>query len=104
MTADQSHELARACEQATGYHDPESVEPERPPTIESRYGFAVSVDGHPQYVQDFERFAERVVDLYATTERDIAVGIVTDDHGSIRDLAEPERLKLLGYSAHLVLS
>lgn len=103
-TAEHSHELAAACERRTGYHDPESIEPEAPATIESRYGFAVIVNGHPQHKTTFEQFAVGVVNAYATVDSDVAVGIVTDETGSIRELTEAERHQLLDFAVALVLA
>jgi hypothetical protein len=44
-TSDAAHAIAATRERLSGYYDPGSVEPEMPPTIESRYGFELVIDG-----------------------------------------------------------
>jgi hypothetical protein len=94
----------RAAERLSGYHDPESIEPEAPATIESRFGFALIVNGTVQRVDGYERFAVRVVNAFAVEENDVAVGVVTNDEGSVRELTEDERLRLLDFAVDLVLA
>lgn len=96
--------IEQQAECLSGYHDPESIEPEAPATIESRYGFQVVVNGHPQHVQDYDRFAVRVVDAFAVEASDVAVRVVTNAEGSTRELTEGERQRLLERVTALVLA